>query len=1598
MRSKFLSILVVLFVVCMSLTLFSACNNDNKPDSSGAGSSISDSSGNGGGTTNSSGNATDSSSNGGGVTVYSVNLIVDGSVYAKISTKGNEIVNLPANPKKEGYVFDGWYWDNEVWKKPFTANSLLDTPLSSDMSVYAKWTAENHVATFKCDGKVVAEIFFTNESISIKEPEVVKKDGYTAKWEEYELGTKDITINAVYTPIRYTIKYIDGLGVKNDNPDSYTIESDDIVLKELFYDGVKFEGWYLNGEKIEKIAKGTFGNLELTAVWENREYKIEYELNGGKNNTANPISYTVDSNLIILQTPSKLGFDFKGWFTEVDFKSQVYAIPTGSMGDKKFYAKWQAIVYTIEYELNGGENNSQNPSTYTIESEDIVLQAPSKTGYDFVGWYTDEALTKKIEEITTGSYDDKKFYAKWTPTIYRIEYELSGGENNVQNPITYTIESEDIVLQAPSKTDYDFVGWYQTVDFSDKIITSIPLGSYGNKTLYAKWTPIVYDIEYELNGGENNSKNPSIYTIESEDIVLRTPSKTGYDFVGWYTDESLTKSIEKIATGSYGNKKFYVKWTPTVYNIEYELNGGENNAQNPSTYTIESEDIVLQTPSRTGCIFDCWCEDEALKEKIEKIATGSYGNKKVYTKWTPIVYSIKYELNGGENNSQNQTTYTVESEDIFLQAPSKTDYDFVGWYQTADFSDRIITNISLGSYGNKTLYAKWESKYFLFSDGTITGLTDYGKNCEKIVVPEKLYDITVTSIGDSAFYNHSSLTSVTISNSVTSIARKAFYNCSRLTSVAIPDSVTSIGSYAFSNCSSLTSVVIPNSVTAIGSSAFSNCRSLASVTIPDSVTSIGDYAFSGCDSLKYNEYDNAYYLGNDTNKYVVLIKAKSKDITSCEINDNCKFIHSNAFSDCSSLTSITISDDITTIGRSAFSGCSSLASITIPNSVTTIDSYAFRGCSSLTSVTIPDGVTTIGYSAFENCSSLTSVIWNAENCTSAGSVNCPIFKDCNNLTTIIIGAEVKIIPSSVFSGCDKLTSVTIPDSVTSIGGSAFSGCSSLVSITIPNSVVSIGGSAFKGCSSLTSVIWNAENCTSAGSSDYPIFKDCNNLTTVTIGAEVKTIPTYTFYSGLGITSVIWNAKNFMNNNGLSNHPTFEDCNKLTTITIGDEVKIIPSSVFSDCISVTRVTIGNSVTTIGAYAFCGCSSLTSVTIGNGVTSIGNYAFENCSSLTNIYITDLTAWCNISGFDNLMYYGSSNKKLLYLNNELITELVIPNGVTTIPSFAFFNCGNFTSIIIPDSVTSIGSSVFSGFGSLKYNEYDNAYYLGNDTNKYVVLIKAKSKDITSCEINEKCKFIYQMAFNDCSSLTSVKIPNSVTSIGDNAFNDCSSLISVTIPNSVTSIGYQSFAFCDSLTSITIPNSVTSIDSCAFIGCRRLSSVTIPNSVTSIGYSAFDGCNSLKYNEYDNAYYLGNDTNKYVVLIKAKSNDITSCKINDNCKLICSGAFENCSSLVSVTIPDSVTSIDSLAFKGCSNLTNVTIGSRVTNIGSFAFENCSSLTSVTIPNSVTTIGYSAFKNCSKLKTIYYKGSESQWNEIEKGGFWNYGMSNKYTVVYDAQ
>ena len=221
---------------------------------------------------------------------------------------------------------------------------------------------------------------------------------------------------------------------------------------------------------------------------------------------------------------------------------------------------------------------------------------------------------------------------------------------------------------------------------------------------------------------------------------------------------------------------------------------------------------------------------------------------------------------------------------------------------------------------------------------------------------------------------------------------------------------------------------------------------------------------------------------------------------------------------------------------------------------------------------------------------------------------------------------------------------------------------------------------------------------------------------------------------------------------------------------------------------------------------------------------------------------------------------------------------------------------------------------------------------------------------------------AFEYCSSLTSVTIPDSVTTIGNGAFAWCSSLISITIPDSVTTIARYAFYECDSLTSVTIPDSVTTIGAHTFEGCSSLTSVTIGDSVTTIGWSAFRICISLT------SVTIGDSVTTIGDYAFEDCSSLTSVTIGDSVTTIGWSAFIGCSSLTSVTIPDSVTTIESGVFSGCSSLRSVTIGDGVTTIGGSAFASCSSLTSVTIPDSVTTIGYYAFIGCSSLTSVYCK------------------------------
>ena len=550
------------------------------------------------------------------------------------------------------------------------------------------------------------------------------------------------------------------------------------------------------------------------------------------------------------------------------------------------------------------------------------------------------------------------------------------------------------------------------------------------------------------------------------------------------------------------------------------------------------------------------------------------------------------------------------------------------------------------------------------------------------------------------------------------------------------EAITEMGYRMFAECENLIKVTLPNSITAISRDAFQGCNSLKSIDIPDTVTTIGEYAFSNCNSLK-----------------------------SIDIPDNVTEIGYGAFEYCSSLENIDIPDKVTSINGSTFSGCGSLKSIDISDNVTEIGYRAFYGCS-LESVTIGDGVTTIGESAFSNCNSLKS-IGIPDTVTTIGEY---AFSGCSSLENIDIPDNVTLIGQYTFYGCSSLKSLEIPNGVKQIATYAFSGCSSLKSVIVPESVTQIGYCAFYGCNGLESATLPFVGGTKSGDNNTYYFgyifgasKNENNSSYVPTSLKSVAITS--------ATKIIWRA--------------FFECSSLESVKIYT-VESIEGYAFYGCSSLLSVEIPDSVTVIGEYAFGNCSSLTSIKIGNGITSMGYRAFSGCDNLEGVYITDLAAWCNISFgsiYENPLHYA----KNLFINDTLVTNL-----------------------IIPDTVTQIKANVFSGCDSVK-----------------------------SIELGDHITFLGEWVFSNCTELVDVKIGKGITEMDGSVFRNCTKLQNVTIKDGATFLGYEMFYGCSSLESIDIPDSVVTIRDGAFNSCSALANVTIGTGVVYINKYTFYACN---------------------------------------------------------------------------------------------------------------------------------------------------------------
>ena len=594
------------------------------------------------------------------------------------------------------------------------------------------------------------------------------------------------------------------------------------------------------------------------------------------------------------------------------------------------------------------------------------------------------------------------------------------------------------------------------------------------------------------------------------------------------------------------------------------------------------------------------------------------------------------------------------------------------------------------------------------------------------------------------------------------------------------------------------------------------------------------------------------------------------------------------------IKSVVIEDGVTSISFGAFYYCQSLESVTIPDSVTSIGTYAFYNCESLESITIPAGVTSIDDFAFEQCSSLTKITVDPNNAVyssdehgvlfnkdktelimapgaisgsyaipgSVTSIGASAFYCCTELVSVTIPESVTTIGSSVFYNCTSLTSVTIPDGVTRIYEWMFYNCESLESVTIPANVTDIRDHAFGKCTSLEKVIYLG---TEEQWNKISISSDNDALTNANIefGSEAPDEPEMPVTWKLSEDGVLTiSGKGEMEEYEVYATPWYEQYEAIKSVVIEDGVTSISFGAFYGCKSLESVTIPDSVTSIGDHAFTACTSLKSVTIPDSVTSIGDLVFRDCESLTKITVDpNNTAY---SSDESGVLFNKDKTELIMAPGAISGSYIIPNSVTSIGYYAFYNCTSLKSVTIPDSVTSIGAAVFNYCTSLESVTIpdsvtsigDNAFMDCESLTKITVDPNntAYSSDESGVLFNkDKTELIMAPVVISGSYI----IPNSVTSIDDNAFYCCTSLESVTIPDSVTSIGDSAFTACTSLESVTIPKSVTSIGDYAFYYCISLESVTFKGDAPEFGANAFYYVTATAY------YPAGNSTWNEATLI---------------------------------------------------------------------------------------------------------------------------------------
>ena len=1488
---------------------------------------------------------------------YTITFDSDGGVIGSdvLDVIYDSEIILPL-PVKIGCSFDGWY----LGDKPFNKDVWN---IDENISLKAKWNITIFNISYDLEDNTFLELLPNSityfNSVKIDR---LNKTGYTfLGWIDKstnqilendtipEGSLRDYELVPVFEPKSYKITFDAAGGTVAQSEINVSFGSN-YTLPQAEKSGYLFYGWYTTDTnvKIEDSIWSFDKDLSLKAKWTTAIYNISYDLDGGSANSKT--TYITEESLTLVN-PTKTGYTFIGWTgTGINENTMIVEIPLGSTGNRSYKAHYAPVVYNITYILNGGV--AVNKESYTIE-DDFTLAFPSKEGYDFVGWTLKNTTNVTKNVRINGLTGDLEFTANYSPKTYKISYDACGGTTSTTS-VNVSYDSS-YVLATSSRDYYSFDGWYLNNELVEDGIYK-----YTNDIeLVAKWTPVDYDIIYNLNGGSLGDGSVTTYNILSNDINLVNPTKEGYVFIGWFGSSDFSgDAITKVASGSHGEKNFYACYGRV---ISFNSNGGE---EIESAIYRKGSTVTLPTTAKDDYEFIGWYYND------KKIESGTWSFDEIITleaKWSSKISDFTYE-----NNENGKTVVSYNGNDIDVIIPKKVDGVIINNIKSNCFKDnKTITSITLpteirtiGSDAFKNcpnldkvfvssieswLKISFNNEYStpLVNDGTLYINSEVLTNLQ---VPS-----SITAIGNYAFCHVKTLESVNFHNNITQIEMYAFKDCQSLEEVILPNGIKNLSSHIFDECIDLNSVTLPNALEVIGSFAFHNCRSLESIDIPSTVTKIDNYAFENCISL----------------------------------------------------TEIVIPDSVTTMGYyGVFRGCTSLRKAVLPSGISTIGEDMFKNNTSLLSIVIPDNVTSIENGAFSNCTSLLKVTIGAKvnsiyyNVTVAtpedhafggNKVVEVINKSKMSITQFFTTANNRVTSeeySKLVENEDGLYIYTSNSSVDFVGGYVDNPY-----LVIPNGITRLRIRALVGSENVVS-IEIPSTVDSAESYTFSCLCEIINHSNYNIGAYLKSVDSNLYVISNKDDTKLSKINDFIIYDNEDLVSVVRYVGKDLEVVVPNNVNDIGENAFSYNRKIKSIIIPSGVTKIKKYAFTNCSNLKNISLPSSIIEIGSSVFDGCYSLIKNEYDNL---CYLGNDENPYYLLISPKDtaitetVVHDNCEIIyssglkncsslQKVTIPSNVKVIYSNAFYGCNAITEVHIDDIKSWLGIA-FSGVTSNPLNQGSNLYCGDNLVES--ITIDSNIGDcafcgctsLTSVEVTNSATSIGKYAFYGCINLSNIDISSAVSTIGTYAFSGCTSLVSIVIPDAVTLLDSYVFSKCTNLSSVTLSNNLTKINNYAFSDCTSLQEITIPSSVNSIVGSPFPSSlkrvNITSIESWFKIYFGSYTSNPVYYARNLYLNDelVTNIDIPNTITYINNYALVGLESLTSITIPNSVFSIGERAFQS-TKITNITIPGNVVSVGKNAFNSCISLASVTMEEGVISIEQNAFYQCSALTSIVIPNS----------------------------